>query len=64
MVCGKERNVVDVQTAECQQRCEFILLNCISKQTEFQLMVLVASSKKKKPFGKLEMVPETIMKVI
>lgn len=64
MLCSREKTVLDVQATKCQQRCEFIFLYCIGKQTEFQVMVLVTTSKTKKTFGKLETVPETIMKVI
>jgi len=50
---GKERSVLDAQAAKCQQRCEFIFLYCIGKQTEFQLMVLVATSEKNPTFWKI-----------
>lgn len=45
--------MLDVQATKCQQRCEFIFLYCIGKQTEFQVMVLVTTSKTKKNFWKI-----------
>lgn len=55
MLCTREKTVLDVQATKCQQRCEFIFLYCIGKQTEFQVMVLVTTSKtnKKKNFWKI-----------